>query len=177
MTIVSISIDQPASAIIIAAPYAPAGPVVAGTSSTQNDVATGGSYTFRMDQSGLGWIPGMRARASAQADLNTWIEGIVTSFDSINLTIEGDLSNGYGIWNAWNVNVAGQPGHGDQGPQGVPGPQGPPGATGPQGPPGTAGSGGGIPEAPQDSVAYGRINASWIRVVMSSGDVVDGGNY
>jgi len=37
--------------------------------------------------------------------------------------------------------------------------------------------GGGIPEAPVDTLAYGRKDASWIRVLMASGDVVDGGNF
>jgi Domain of unknown function (DUF4082) len=52
-------------------------------------------------------------------------------------------------------------------------------ATNMPGPPGPAGggSGGGIAEAPLDSVAYGRRNADWVHVLMATGDIVDGGNY
>jgi hypothetical protein len=38
-------------------------------------------------------------------------------------------------------------------------------------------SGGGIPEAPADSVAYGRRNIAWTPVLMISGDILDGGNF
>jgi hypothetical protein len=36
---------------------------------------------------------------------------------------------------------------------------------------------GGVSEAPLDHLAYGRRDAAWTQVIMSSGDVVDGGNY
>jgi hypothetical protein len=42
---------------------------------------------------------------------------------------------------------------------------------------GGGGGGGGIPEAPIDGNAYGRQNAAWVDVLMSSGDIVDGGNF
>lgn len=42
---------------------------------------------------------------------------------------------------------------------------------------GGGGSGGGIPEAPINSIAYGRRDAAWTQVIMSTGDVVDGGNF
>src|SRR5262245_58957980 len=37
--------------------------------------------------------------------------------------------------------------------------------------------GGGIPEAPTDSVAYGRENLSWVPVLALSNDTLDGGNF
>jgi hypothetical protein len=39
------------------------------------------------------------------------------------------------------------------------------------------GGGGGIPEAPITGQTYGRINASWARVLAITGDVLDGGNF
>jgi hypothetical protein len=56
------------------------------------------------------------------------------------------------------------------GSQGPPGPAGPPG---PQGPPGDSwGS-----EAPQNHLAYGRMDAAWTRVLAITGDILDGGNF
>lgn len=129
MAVTSISEAPKPPVVIIAAPYSPAGPIVAGTSSTPNDVAIGGEYTFTMDQSGLGFVPGFRVRAAVATDPLTWIEGVVTTFTGNDLTIASDLTHGIGgIYNAWNINVAGEPGHkGDKGDTGVPG------ATGPQG--------------------------------------------
>jgi len=43
--------------------------------------------------------------------------------------------------------------------------------------PDEGGSGGGIPEAPTDNVAYGRRNIAWTPVLMLTGDVLDGGNF
>lgn len=41
----------------------------------------------------------------------------------------------------------------------------------------TGGGGGGIPEAPSDSVAYGRENLTWVPVLALTGDTLDGGNF
>jgi hypothetical protein len=165
MTIVNIEIEKPADAIIIAAPYAPAGPALFGTSATANDVGLGGEYTFRMQQTGLGFMPGMRVRASVQDNVSVFMEGVCSSFDTINLTFTSDVANGVGIHDAWNITLAGEPG--------IPGPTGDPGPPGPQGPPGGAG----LDEAPMDGAAYGRSAAAWLRVLKYSGDVVDGGNF
>jgi hypothetical protein len=35
----------------------------------------------------------------------------------------------------------------------------------------------GIPEAPADGTAYGRMNQAWVRVVAHDGDTIDGGNF
>jgi hypothetical protein len=114
-------------ATVVAAPYAPAGPIIAGTSATPHDVSIGGVYVWVMDQTGLGFVPGVRVRAAAPASITAWIEGVVTAFDNINLTVQSDLINGAGVYTAWNINVAGQPGK-----------TGATGNTGAQGPPGTA---------------------------------------
>jgi len=42
---------------------------------------------------------------------------------------------------------------------------------------GGGGTGGGIPEAPQDSLMYGRINATWDRALALTNDILDGGNF
>jgi hypothetical protein len=51
------------------------------------------------------------------------------------------------------------------------------GPAGPAGPQGNPGPPGGIGEAPADSLAYGRLNAAWQRVLAISNDVLDGGNF
>jgi microcystin-dependent protein len=114
--------------LIVAAPYAPAGPVIAGTSATPNDVSLGGEHTFAMEQTGLGFVPGVRVRASATDDPTMWMEGIITAFDGTNLIVDVDASNGAGIFDSWAINVAGEPGKkGDKGDTGAQGPQGPQG--------------------------------------------------
>jgi hypothetical protein len=40
-----------------------------------------------------------------------------------------------------------------------------------------SGSGGGLPEAPVDTLAYGRKDAGWTRVLAITGDIFDGGNF
>lgn len=40
-----------------------------------------------------------------------------------------------------------------------------------------SGGGGGIPEAPNDGVTYGRRFSAWNQVVAAHNDVVDGGNF
>jgi hypothetical protein len=134
---------SPPGAEVFAAPYAPAGPIIAGTSASAVEVATG-SRTFVMDQFRLGFQTGMRLRAVDAADL-VGIEGVCVSYDpnpqSNALVLLADLVFGAGTFNDWFITVAGVPGPiGPQGPQGDPGPQGPPnGAQGEQGDPGPQG--------------------------------------
>jgi microcystin-dependent protein len=115
--------------VIIAAPYAPAGPIIAGTSSSENTIGIAGEQTFEMDQVGLGFVPGLRIRASVATDpVNSWMEGVVTDFDvaSNELKFISDLSKGVGMYDTWNINVAGEKGQkGDRGLTGVQGPPGP----------------------------------------------------
>jgi hypothetical protein len=162
MTIRSIALEKPTDAILVAAPYAPAGPIISATSDTPANPSTGGTYVFRVNEPGLGFLPGFRVRAASQDNPEAWLEGLVTAFDGINLTIESDLYNGIGIYDEWFINVAGE-----QGQVGPPGPQGPEGPAG----------GMGFPDAPTDDRAYGRMNGLWVQVIAAANDVVDGGNF
>ena len=138
--------EQIPSAIVVAAPYAPAGPIVAGTSSTATSISTG-THTFTMNEIRLGFGPGMRVRAASQGYPDQWMEGIVTDYDGTDVVMTVDRFSGTGPYDAWNINVAGEPGQlgpqGPQGQQGAPGtpggPAGPQGAAGPQGPQGPQG--------------------------------------
>src|SRR5678815_3015740 len=130
MTTVIFSETPKPPIVITTAPYAPAGPIIAGTSATSNDVSVGGEYTFVMDQTGLGFIPGLRVRASTVSDPTTWIEGVVTDYSDVTheLVFDSDLADGSGVYEEWNINVAGEPGQkGDKGDTGAIGPDGPPG--------------------------------------------------
>lgn len=147
MTIKDVSVVTPAPlAVVYAAPYAPPGPVIAGTSSSS--VAIGmGPATFVMEEFGLGFVPGARIRATAGSNL--FVEGVVSSYDEPNLIMVVDFLMGAGTFTSWNLNVAGQPGQpgaaGPAGAQGIPGtPGGPSGPTGPVGQTGPQGLTGGF---------------------------------
>jgi hypothetical protein len=144
VTITSSSVLQrDPGATVVVAPYGPRGPVISGTSSSS--VAVGlGTVTFAMTEYGLGFAPGIRLRASAIGATNQWVEGVVSTYINNVVTIPVDLFSGSGIYASWQVSVAGQPG--------VQGPIGPVGATGP------------VPEAPQDSNKYARLNAAWYNI-------------
>ena len=94
MAVLTVTETPKPPVVIIAAPYAPAGPVLAGTSQTPNDVSIGGEYTFEMEQIGLGFVPGVRVRASAATDPTTWMEGVITSFDGSDLVVAVDIAHG-----------------------------------------------------------------------------------
>lgn len=128
MPIQEISAGKPPTAVIVAAPYAPAGPITSCSSDAQIQIIGAGQYTFPVNETGLGFLPGMRVRAAAQDDPTQWVEGIVTAFDTVELVIAADLYNGAGVWTGWNINITGQPGlTGAKGDTGAVGPQGPPG--------------------------------------------------
>jgi hypothetical protein len=155
MTISSISIARSSvvigginlpSAVVVAAPYAPSGPIIAGTS--YSSIAIGEDiHSFTLQQIALGFVPGVRVRASAINYPDQWMEGVVTAYDGSILVIDVDIYHGDGTYDNWTINVAGEPGKqgptGPQGAQGVIGPSGgptgPAGATGPQGPVGPKG--------------------------------------
>src|SRR5262252_2006215 len=135
MTIKSISVIRAAPVttagelnpvvVVGAAPYAPAGPIIFGTSQSTVEIGTG-SRGF-VTQFGLGFNVGMRVRATASPSY--WMEGPVTAYDGNNLVINSTLTSDLvGTFSNWSINVAGEPGqHGDagpQGPQGIPGPAG-----------------------------------------------------
>jgi Collagen triple helix repeat (20 copies) len=130
--------------IVVAAPYAPGGPVIAGTSKSTVDVVDSGTVTFKMVEPRLGFTPGVRIRAAAVGFPGEWIEGICTAYDGTNVVIEADDANGVGPYDDWTINVTGERGlvgpQGPQGSQGAPGtPGGPPGPTGATGATGPAG--------------------------------------
>lgn len=155
---------NPDGGVVVAAPYAPAGTLLSGTTG-DNVTITTGAISFHMQQFGLGFLGGERVHASAQGQPTNWMEGTVTNYDlntSI-LTVSVDRTNGVGTYWGWNISACGLPGatgpqgpvgpKGDQGtpggpqgevgpagPQGIPGPVGPQGPIGPIGPQGTSGS-------------------------------------
>ena len=101
----------PPGGLIYAAPYAPAGPVVFGTSDSSVSIATG-PHSFVMNEFNLGFNPGMRVRAAVTGTTDQWIEGVVTAFDfpTNTLTFTADITSGAGAYADWSVNIAGQPG-------------------------------------------------------------------
>jgi hypothetical protein len=123
-------------ATVFAAPYAPHGPIIAGTSLSEVEIALG-AHTFVMEQFNLGFLPGIRLRAAVVDTPNVGMEGNVVSYSPATneLVILADLAGGFGPYSDWTITVAGVPGI--QGPEGPVGPQGPPGTPG--GPPGPAG--------------------------------------
>jgi hypothetical protein len=138
--ITSITPQLQPGAIVVAAPYAPAGQVISGTSTTALSIPLAPPfpvYIWEIVEANIGFRIGMRVRAAAtdiSAGVTTWIEGIVTAWDETNLTVQIDLVSGLGLHNTWNINVTGQPG--------LKGDKGDPGATGATGPAwGTEGTG------------------------------------
>ena len=130
--------------VVVAAPYAPAGPVIAGTSASTITIGSIGTYTFAMNEFKLGFAPGMRVRAAVNDYPDQWMEGLVIDYDGTHVVMEVDSFHGDGAYDDWNINVAGVPGQqgpqGPQGQQGTPGdPGGPPGPEGPMGPAGPQG--------------------------------------
>lgn len=141
----------------IAGPYAAEGPLIAGTSLTTNSISTAVNKTFTIEEYNRSFSPGVRLRVSAVGFPGVWFEGVVTAWDGVHVTIDGDVASGSGTYSNWTINVAGEPGQtgpqgiqgptgpsggppGPQGPQGLTGPPGPIGPTGPEGPIGLTGS-------------------------------------
>lgn len=170
MTIRSIIDEMLPSAVAVAAPYGPLGPLISGTSDTANTISASGTKTFAINEYNRSFAPGVRLRATSRAD-GAWIEGVAVSWNAVTRTVAltADLSSGLGSRNDWNINVAGQRGEqGPIGPQGVPGdpggppgPQGEQGEPGPMGPAGPAGPQGLIEEAPVDGQEYARKDGAW----------------
>jgi Pectate lyase superfamily protein len=148
-------------ATAVAAPYAPAGPKIFGTSASEAPVDITGTKTFVMNEFALAFQVGVRLRMTATENLGAWIEGVVQTYDKSTktLVILPDRSSGTGTYDSWSINVAGEPG-----------PQGEVGPTGPTGP---------VPEAPNDGTLYGRRNLGWA-IVSTEGigeAPADGNNY
>lgn len=144
MTVISVTpgATSPPGGTVYAAPYAPAGPIIAGTSITEITVGIGFSAMFVMNEFRLGFMPGMRLRATDVSDLGNLgsLEGVCVSYSPTTneLVLLTDLFYGAGTYDDWTITVTGVPGV--QGPDGPIGPEGPPGAPGgPQGIPGVPG--------------------------------------
>jgi hypothetical protein len=73
-------------------------------------VATG-EHVF-ITQSGLAYSPGVRCRASSNANAGVYMEGRVSAYSGTSLTIAVDLANGSGSYNDWNLNLTGPTGSG-----------------------------------------------------------------
>lgn len=87
------------------------GPGYAGTSTSS--VAIGAGSKVFATQTGLAYVSGSRVRVSSVASpTDTWMEGIVTSYASGNLTISvgSDGFAGTGTVNDWTISIAGEPG-------------------------------------------------------------------
>lgn len=100
------------------------GPGYFSTSSTNTvPLADTGSIVLSV-QPGLAYAPGVRIRASDQANpLTKYMEGVVTAYSGTSLTFTADRKLGAGTPASWYVNLAGDVGG-----------TGPPGTTGPAGP-------------------------------------------
>ena len=147
MTITSLALATGPTSVAVAAPYAPSGPLVSGTSLSSVGIGTG-LKVFILEEYGRSFAPGVRIRAT-NALSGDWLEGVVTAYDvaTRQITIDADLVSGMDVYADWHLNVTGEPGEkgdtGDTGPQGPPGtPGGPVGPAGPQGEPGPTGPGG-----------------------------------
>lgn len=136
--------------VVAAAPYAAAGPLIAGTSVTPNVIDTTANHSFTIVEFNRSFDIGARLRATAVGFSNIWMEGVVIAWDGQIVIIDTDLAQGTGTgtYSDWSITVAGQPGQqGVIGPVGPVGPSGgPAGPTGPQGAPGSVWrNGNGVP--------------------------------
>src|SRR5262252_2900323 len=127
---------------VVTAPYSPRGPVIAGTA-LDTVVINTGPVVFNMVEYGLGFVPGMRLRASVPEGPINWVEGVCTSYVNNQLTLNVDLTGGGGTYSHWQINVAGE--------QGQTGPVGPTGAPG-------------FADAPLDGNKYARQNGAWSNI-------------
>jgi hypothetical protein len=144
MTITGSSVLQrDPGATVVVAPYGPRGPVIAGTSISSIGIQLG-PVTFVMTEYGLGFGPGVRLRATAIDAVDQWMEGLATAYADADLTIMVDLISGDGVYDSWQINVAGEPG-----------------AQGPIGPKGDTGQ---VPEAPSTGIKYARQDAQWVNI-------------
>ena len=101
------------SVVAVTAPYAPRGPIIAGTSNTTNALISTGLVSFTMNEPSLEFHEGARLRASVIGGSNLYLEGEVASYDTIArlLTLAADLSSAVGgSYSNWAINVAGEPG-------------------------------------------------------------------
>lgn len=138
-----------ADATVVTAPYAPRGPIMVGTSQTETTIPIlfpeqKVVRSFVMAEFNPGFMIGTRMRAVVTGSPQHWMEGVIDGFNfhTNTLTMLIDLTASeasYGVYNNWNLTVAGEPGQrGPEGPVGAAGapgePGGPIGPIGPEGP-------------------------------------------
>jgi hypothetical protein len=86
----------------------PGSAVVTGTSSTSLLIGAGSKvFTVEADR---GWANGTRLRASSNADVSNFMEGVVTSYAGTTLTLNVVLIGGAGTFADWRIGLVGQPG-------------------------------------------------------------------
>jgi hypothetical protein len=76
-----------------------------------NAVGTGFvSFSFATTPVNLGWLPGARLRAAANADPANWMEGSIVSLGPTEVTLSVDALGGAGSFTGWNLSLAGAQG-------------------------------------------------------------------
>jgi hypothetical protein len=76
-----------------------------------NAVGTGFvSFSFATTPVNLGWLPGARLRAAANADPTNWMEGSIVSLGPTEVTLSVDATGGAGVFTGWNLSLAGAQG-------------------------------------------------------------------
>lgn len=137
------------------------------TSTTTNSIASTGSKTFFVNNSGA-YVVGQRIRVISPLNYTIYVEGIISQLvTNVSITVDLDAKSGQGTFSEWIFAVAGNPGtpgtigiNGAAGPQGVPGLNGPTGSTGP-----TGATGGGLNilgylDTPEDLPVTGNANGN-----------------
>jgi hypothetical protein len=76
-----------------------------------NAVGTGFvSFGFATTPVNLGWLPGARLRAAANADPANWMEGSIVALGPTEVTLSVDATGGAGSFTGWNLSLAGAQG-------------------------------------------------------------------
>ena len=85
-------------------------------------------FVYTVSSDNIGWVLGTRLHASSEADINNFMEGLVTAVSSTQVTIAVDSIGGSGTKADWVIAISGV--KGDTGSQGIQGVKGDTGATG-----------------------------------------------
>lgn len=155
-----------------AGPTGPAGPGYAGTSTSSLTIGTGVQTVTT--QALLAYRPGSRVRIAYQTSpASQFMEGVVTNYAGVTMTVGIDTIVGSGTYAAWNIGIAGIVGA-----TGTTGATGATGATGPQGSPGVnwQGTWGALTAYTVGmGVSYG--GCGWVCVSANTGQVPGAGAY
>jgi len=68
------------------------------------------SFGFATTPVNLGWLPGTRLRAAANADPANWMEGSIVALGPTEVTLSVDATGGAGSFTGWNLSLAGAQG-------------------------------------------------------------------